>query len=1038
MDKTKVELLKLLSAVESSDEAIFITDPEGIITYINPGFTNLYGYTKEEVIGLCTPRILKSGTLSPENYAYFWQTILNKNVVKGELVNKTKSGKIITVEGSANPILDINGKIVGFIGIQHDITERKRVEVALKKSEELFRKSFTTSPDSVNVNRLSDGMYVSVNEGFVKLLGFTEEEVIGKTSLELNIWHDPENRKKMVATIQEKGRLENFEALFRHKDGRLIIGLMSASVIEIEGVPHILNITKDITSRKQIEEALSREQFLISALMDNLPDHVYFKDLESRFVRINKSHAESFGLKDPSEAIGKTDFDFFSKEHAQEAYNDEQAIIHSGEQILKEELLTRTGKPNSWSLSNKIPLKDNNGNIVGTFGISRDITLRKKAEEELAAERNLLRTLIDNMPDRIYAKDINSMFMICNKALVKRMGKTSETEIIGKSDFDFLPHEIAEKYFNQEQVVMRTGEPLINHEETMGNIGGIIRWNQTTKVPLRNSEGKIIGLVGMGKDITDRKRKESEAHVLNEIIKGISLSGNLDELLELIHKSLSEVVYAENCFIALEDKMSGLFYFPFFLDKFDPKPSPVSMRRSCTSYVFRSATPLLLTQKAFDNLLEQDEVELVGSNSPSWVGIPLLKPSGIIGVLVLQHYEKENVYSDDDVKFLTSIAGQIAFAIERKQAELALRNSERDLFESQKIAGLGSYNLNFRTGTWTSSKILDSIFGIDEKYERSVTSWTELIHPDWREKMSIYLQEEVIGQKKMFDKEYIVVRKKDLVERWVHGRGELIFGENGELINMFGNIIDITQRKLTEEEIKLKNELLQAINAEKDKFFSIIAHDLRGPMSAFVEVTKILADDIQAMTLEEIRDIVTSMRDDSANIYSLLENLLEWSRLKRGVMEFNPVKLQLAAIIQSTMNILSGPANAKSIRLNSSVPDSLFITADKHMIETVIRNLISNAVKFTRTGGDVILSANQLPGSTIEISIADTGIGMSPDLKSKLFQINEKTSRPGTAGETSTGLGLLLCKEFVEKHNGRIWVESEEGKGSVFTFTLPS
>jgi len=322
MDKTKDELIKLLSAVESSDEAIFITDPEGIITYINPGFTSLYGFTSEEVIGKCTPRILKSGTISSENYKHFWEKILKKEVVKGELENRTKKGEIITIEGSANPILDENGNILGFIGIQHDITEKKRLEVTLKQSEELFRKSFLTSPDSVNINRLSDGMYVSVNEGFKKMVGFSEEEVIGKTSIELNIWADPDNRKKLVAKLQKDGKIENYEALFRHKDGRIIIGLMSASIIDINGVPHSLNITKDITSRKQIEEALSREQFLVNALMNNIPDHVYFKDLESRFIRINKSHAESFGLKDPSEAIGKSDFDFFSKEHAKQAFND--------------------------------------------------------------------------------------------------------------------------------------------------------------------------------------------------------------------------------------------------------------------------------------------------------------------------------------------------------------------------------------------------------------------------------------------------------------------------------------------------------------------------------------------------------------------------------------------------------------------------------------------------------------------------------------------------------------------------------------------
>jgi PAS domain S-box-containing protein len=187
----------------------------------------------------------------------------------------------------------------------------KLAEEKARTSEDKFMKAFFTSPDSVNINRLSDGMYVSVNKGFVNMLGYTEEEVIGKTSIELNIWADPDNRISLIDLVNKNRKVDNFEALFVHKEGRIVIGLMSATIIELEGVPHLLNITKDITDRKQTEEALSREQFFVKSLMDNIPDHVYFKDLESRFIRINKSHAESFGLTDPKDAIGKTDFDFF-------------------------------------------------------------------------------------------------------------------------------------------------------------------------------------------------------------------------------------------------------------------------------------------------------------------------------------------------------------------------------------------------------------------------------------------------------------------------------------------------------------------------------------------------------------------------------------------------------------------------------------------------------------------------------------------------------------------------------------------------------
>jgi len=790
---------------------------------------------------------------------------------------------------------------------ERDIILLSNAEKQIINSEEKFRKAFLTSPDSVNINRLSDGLYVSINEGFTKILGYTEEEIIGKSSLEMNIWVDPEERKKMVTGLRENGRLENFEAAFRHKNGSVVYGLMSASLMEIEGVPHILNVTKDISERKSIEESLAREQFLVNAIMDNVSDHIYFKDMESRFIRVNKAHARRFGLNDPSEIIGKSDFDFFTIEHAQQAYEDEQEIIRTGTPINKEEKETHPNGPDTWVSTVKMPLRDANNKIVGTFGISRDISKRRKAEYDLEAEKNLLRALIDNMPDKVYAKDTDSRFIICNNALVKRMGKSNQEEIIGKSDLELIPGDLSKSYYENEQEIIRTGNPLIDYEESIGTATGMIRWNMTTKVPFRDTNGKILGIVGIGKDITDRKRKETEVHVLSEITQGIVSTSNLDELMMLIHNSLGKVVYAENIFIALFDTKTELFSFPYFIDKFDQTPAPVSMKKSCSAYVYRTAKPFLYSEQEFEKLRKKNEVELVGSPSPSWIGVPLQTSKSIIGVMVLQHYEKENVYSENDVRFLTSIGNQIAIAIERKIAE---------------------------------------------------------------------------------------------------------------------------------EEIRLKNELLIVINAEKDKFFSIIAHDLRGPLSAFVAATQILTEDIQSMSLDEVKDIISSMKTDASNVYTLLENLLEWSRLQRGVMEFKPEKLKLRNTLIPAIDTAEASARKKNIKINIDLNEDIEVRADRHMVETIVRNLVSNAVKFTDSKGEVSVSAVNGQDGSVIIRVSDTGIGMPGEILDKLFKLTEKANRPGTSGEPSSGLGLLLCKEFIEKHGGKIWVESEEGKGSTFIFTL--
>jgi PAS domain S-box-containing protein len=277
----------------------------------------------------------------------------------------------------------------------------------------------------------------------------------------------------------------------------------------------------------------------------------------------------------------------------------------------------------------------------------------------------------------------------------------------------------------------------------------------------------------------------------------------------------------------------------------------------------------------------------------------------------------------------------------------------------------------------------------------------------------------------------------DRPDTWVYTTKVPLRDDEGQVVGTFGISRDITDRKQAEEEIKRKNGLLQTTNAEKDKFFSIIAHDLRSPLSAFVAATQILAEEIQTMNMEEIREITQNLKTSASNIYTLLENLLEWSRLKRGGMDFIPEKLNLKEKIESCIDVLTESARKKRIELTFSIPDEMEVFADNHMIDAIIRNLVSNSVKFTPAGGKINVAAVYSNNHFIEIKISDSGIGMTPELKNKLFMLNEKTSRNGTEGELSTGLGLLLCKEFIEKHNGKIWVESEVGAGSIFSFTIP-
>jgi PAS domain S-box-containing protein len=273
-------------------------------------------------------------------------------------------------------------------------------------------------------------------------------------------------------------------------------------------------------------------------------------------------------------------------------------------------------------------------------------------------------------------------------------------------------------------------------------------------------------------------------------------------------------------------------------------------------------------------------------------------------------------------------------------------------------------------------------------------------------------------------------------QRWTHVIKVPYRDSNDNIIGVLGIFEDITERKLRQEEIILKNDLLQTMNAEKDKFFSIIAHDLRSPLSAFVSTTQMLSEEIQTMNIEEIKKVAMNLSASAKNIYSLLENLLEWSMFRRDGLDFVPERLNLAQKVKECLDILNEYAINKDILISVSVPDNLEILVDKHMFDTILRNLVSNAIKFAPHGANVLISALLKENRTIEVKVTDTGIGMSPEILSKLFLLDQQICRKGTNGEPSTGLGLMLCKEFIEKNGGRISVESEVGKGSIFSFTI--
>jgi two-component system, sensor histidine kinase and response regulator len=270
--------------------------------------------------------------------------------------------------------------------------------------------------------------------------------------------------------------------------------------------------------------------------------------------------------------------------------------------------------------------------------------------------------------------------------------------------------------------------------------------------------------------------------------------------------------------------------------------------------------------------------------------------------------------------------------------------------------------------------------------------------------------------------------------------------EQNETMHQLNREITSIQRDLIKEKYSLQktlgqlneaNDQLKKLNADKDRFIGILGHDLKNPFHNILGLAGILAEDVERLSNSEMAEIGATINRSAKGLYKLLEDILLWARAQQGKIPFNPQYHNFSKISSEVYEVLKPNARAKNIAVKDISPDDLVIFADIDMVKTVLRNLVSNAIKFTNSGGLINVKALHTD-SIVTITVSDNGVGITPEIRSKLFDISEVVTTKGTGNEKGTGLGLLLCKEFVEQHGGKIWVESEVGKGSDFIFTLPA
>ena len=899
-------------------------DRNYVFQYVSPSHSGILGYSEEELIGhsvfeFIHPDFVDAAldTLREAVEKHKSSTLIFRMLCK--------DGEYLWLEAHGNLLYNEKEELTGGIISSRDITERKKYEEALKDNEEKYRYLVSTLPDVILIYR--DLNILFSNDASYDVFGYTKEEMLGKNISEL-IYRESmpfitENMKKRV--MGEK--VPPYEVQAHRKNGDRIHISIRGNLIKYEQENAVLIIISDITARKLIEESLN----LRAQLLDAASDSILILDLDGGILYANNSALKNYGFK-RNEFLRLNLRQITVLEEIEKLKEKMQLLFNDGEVVFESCHRQKNGALVPVEIQAK--LNEINNKIL-VLCIIRDITERKKAEETITHERELLHNLMKYLPDTIYFKDVHSRFTRINKAQSEVLGLNRPDEALGKTDFDYFPHFQALASYDAEQKMLKTGIPIIDKVEEIERFDGQQRWVTATKVPMFDANGNPTGIVGMSRDITERIQAEQLQKCLYQISESVNTVESVQMLYERLHSIIKELMPAENFYIATYDLNTKLLSFPYFLDQYDPAPESRELGRGLTEYVLRTGKDVLIDEKLDMELRAKGEVDLVGEPTKIWLGVPLKIGNVTTGVIAVQDYENEKTYGNRERKILVFVSEQIALAIEKKRTEEELIRFNRELKESKELLEERTYEL------------------------------------------------------------------------------------------------DTLNKYLSDSE-----NMLKEINASKDKFFSIVAHDLKSPFNGLLGFTKILLEDFDELPPDMLKGYIANIYTTAKNVYTLIENLLEWSRIQTGKMEFTPVKMDLYDEVKYTVELLNNNAQNKNINLLGNVPKDTIVCVDNNMIHSVMQNLISNALKFTREGGKVEINTRDA-GEFVEVTIEDNGIGIKESDLGKLFRIDVQHTTQGTAKEKGTGLGLILCKELIEKHGGKIWAESTEGIGTKFIFTLP-
>jgi len=963
------------------------------------------------------------------------------------------------------------------VQLQQEIFERKQADEALRK----LSRAVEQSASSIVITDL-EGTIEFVNPAFTRTTGYSQEEALGQSPRVLNAGIQQPELYQELWDVISSGGVWHGEFINKKKNGDVYWEFATISPVKDgEGhITHYLAVKDDITARKKAEEALDKERNLLRTVIDILPDYIYVKDAEHRFILANTATAHFLKVSSVDELIGKTDFDFFPKEVAEQFYADEQHVLTSDRRIInKEEMAVdrETGKP-LWMSTTTVPLRDGREKIIGLVGLSRDITVHKREEQELQENRQYLQAIFDNISAGIIIVDTEKHAVINMNHYASQVFGLSEQQVLGRVCHKFVCPAEAGKC-----PVADLGKTINKAEQTFITASGQTVPVLKTVTPI-TLKGKSM-LLETFLDISERKQMERALQqrnrklaLLNRVGQTVGASLDLERIIDTALREVQHLMDAQSASIWMRipgteelecRKAIGSGHEHLIHQR-------LSLEVGITGWVAQHGQSQNIPDAQVDNRHFSLFDQLTQLPSRSMLSIPLQVKGNIIGVLNLVDSQPKR-FTQDDLAFVESMTVTVAIAIENARL-FAEERQQRQLSDGlREVSVVLNSSLDQKT---VLQRILEQLWLVVQ-YDSAAIFLQEgealvLSH-------GAFIQDEFIGRRMSFSDRNSVVEvfrrecpviiadvrvdptwdvwdESVKIRSWM-GAPLFIGGKmigvltvdsfeletyhdtDVQILQVFANqaAIAIQNARLFEESQRAK-ETAESANRAKSEFLANMSHEIRTPMNAILGFSELLQNVVDNA---EHQNWLQSISSSGKTLLSLINDILDLSKIEARKLEIQPDVVNIRNILREISLFFFQEYRQKRLEWKVEIAPNLptHLLLDEIRIRQILINLIGNAIKFTSQGYvkvAVRTTETQPECQTMIpmiIEVEDTGIGIPSEQQEIIFENFRQQDGQLTRKYGGTGLGLAITKRLTELMDGKISVESEVGKGSLFRVVLP-